>query len=355
MTETVPDVSLTVCAGVDTHKDTHHAAIVDHLGRQLADREFPADPAGYRHLIDWIADCGVVTAVGVEGTGTYGAALTTSLQAAGLTVLEVDRPDRRARRSHGKSDPVDAYAAATAALTGRAATVPKSRGGDVEAIRLLHKARRSAVKDRAEAITTLKSIIVTAPEQLREQLRGLTRGKLIGTCVAFRPESVITGGLNAAAKTSLRSIARRIAHLTAEITELDRDLSHLTRRAAPELLELSGVGPDTAAQLLITVGDNRERITSEAALASTCGVAPIQASSGKTCRHRLNRGGDRQANRALHTIVLSRLQNDPRTKAYRDRRLAEGKTKREIIRCLKRAVAREIYRVLTSTERVDNS
>lgn len=354
MTETVPAVSLTVYVGVDTHKDTHHCAVIDHHGSKVGDRAFAADPTGYRQLLAWISSCGIVTAVGVEGTGTYGAGLTKRLLEVGLTVLEVDRPDRKARRSHGKSDPIDAYAAATAALTRRATTTPKTRDGDVETIRYLHKARKSAVKARAEAITSLKSMIITTPQQLREQLRRLTDGKLIATCAGLRPEPVATAGVLNGAKSALRSIARRITHLRAEIGELDRDLKLLTRRAAPELLALSGVGPETAAQLLITMGDNRERITSEAAFAHGCGVAPIQASSGKTCRHRLNRGGDRQANRALHIIVLSRLKTDSRTRDYMSKRTSEGKTKRETIRCLKRFVAREIYRVLNGPTPIDN-
>lgn len=346
MTETAPGVSLDIYAGVDTHKDTHHAAIVDHLGRRIADREFAADPTGYRQLLAWIAGAGTIAAVGIEGTGTYGAGLTATLRGADITVLEVDKPDRRARRPRGKSDPIDAYAAATAAASGRASTIPKTRDGDVEAIRFLHSARHSAVKARAEAQTQITSMIVTTPASLRTQLQPLTKSRLINTCAALRPEPVATGGVLAAAKTALRSTARRILELTEEIEAFDRQLQILTRRAAPDLLALPGVGPETTAQLLISIGDNRDRITSESAWANKCGVSPLQASSGKTRRHRLNRGGDRQANRALHTIATSRLQHDDRTRAYHDRRIAEGKSDREITRCLKRYIARETYRVL---------
>ncbi|MGU3436120.1 IS110 family transposase [Actinomycetes bacterium M1A6_2h] len=348
MTETPPDVSLAVYAGVDTHKDTHHAATIDHLGRHIADREFPATTAGYRALLTWMAGIGVISRVGVEGTGSYGAHLAAALRGAGITVVDVDRTDRRSRRFHGKSDPLDAYSAAAAALAERATTVPKTHDGDVESIRLLHNARRSAVKARAEAVTGLRSAIVTAPESLREQLRALTITALLTTCAALRPGPLTAGATLAAAKIALRSLAQRILDLEAEVKMLDNHLTAMVTHTAPTLIAAFGVGPETAAQLLITAGDNPDRITSEAAFASLCGVAPIPASSGKTTRHRLNRGGNRQANRALHVIVLSRLKHDDRTRAYRDRRLAEGKSKRDIIRCLKRAVAREIYRLLTT-------
>jgi len=347
MTETPPAVSLTVYVGVDTHKDTHHAAIVDSVGRQIGDREFPVTASGHRQLLAWLASTGIVARVGVEGTGSYGCALTTVLREAGLTVVDVDRPDRRARR-HGKSDPIDAYAAATAALSGRATTTPKTHDGNVEAIRFLRNARRSAVKARAEAMTTLKAMIVTVPEPVRESLHGLTDAQLLRTCARMRPAPITDGNITAAAVTSLRSLARRILELTDEERALTKQIRTLVAHTAPELLDRVGVGAETAAQLLTTFGDNRDRIVSEAAFASLCGVAPIPASSGKTHRHRLNRGGDRQANRALYIIVITRIAHDERTHNYVARRTTEGKTTREIIRCLKRAVAREIYRLLTS-------
>jgi transposase len=354
MTDVSTAVSLEIFVGVDTHKDTHHAAIIDHLGRPVADHQFDATPAGYRKLLSFITDAGVIASVGIEGTGTYGAGLTRVLTEAGLPVVEVDKPDRRARRARGKSDPVDAYAAATAALSGRATTIPKTRDGDSEALRFLSRTRALAVKARAEALTALRSMIVAAPEPLRGQLRHLTRTDLIGTCAGLRPDPVAAGGILAATKTALRSTARRITALSEEINALDTDLAVLTRRAAPALLAAPGIGIVTAAELLICVGDNPDRLRSEAAFATSCGVAPLPASSGKICRHRLNRGGNRQANRALHTIVISRLKTDTRTRDYMARRTEEGKTKREIIRCLKRYVAREIYRVLHPTQ-VDSS
>lgn len=349
MIETPADVSTAIVVGVDTHKDTHHAAIVDHLGRGIGDREFPATPAGYRQLLGWATAAGSITAVGVEGTGSYGLGLTRTLLGSGLEVVEVDRPDRRARHTHGKSDPIDAYAAAIAVISGRATTTPKRHDGQVEAIRLLHNTRRLAVKSRAEALTSLKSAIVTCPEPLRSQLAGLTRTVLITTCTGLRPHTG-TDTVLRAAKIALRSTAHRIRALTDEIDTLDAELDTLTTAAAPQLRARPGIGIDSAAQLLITVGANADRITSEAALAHLCGVAPLQASSGRTHRHRLNRGGDRQANRALHTIVIHRLRTDARTQAYRNRRRAEHKTNREINRCLKRALAREIYQLLVKNQ-----
>lgn len=347
MTENPPDVSLTVFAGGDTHKDTHHAAIIDHLGRGIGDREFPATAAGYRALLAWVRGAGVVARIGVEGTGSYGSALTAVLQEAGIEVVDVDRTDRQSRRFQGKSDSLDAYSAARLAAAGIARTVPKAHDGDVEAIRFLHNTRRTAVKSRAEAITALKSAVVNAPEPIREQLRDLATKALVEACAGLRPGTVEPGALAAAVKTALRSLARRIRMLDHEIAALEADLHPLVDDAAADLIARFGVGYETAAQLLVTVGDNPDRISNEAAFASLCGVAPIPASSGKTSRHRLNRGGNRQANRALHIIVLARLKRDPRTRAYRDKRLAQGKSKRDIIRCLKRAVAREMFQLLT--------
>ena len=235
-------------------------------------------------------------------------------------------------------------------MTGRATTVPKRHDGVVEAIRLLHNTRRLAVKARAEAMTSLRSMIVTAPEPLRSHLRVLSRAVLITTCAQLRPDSGHTDRTVHATKTALRSTARRIRTLSEEIGALDTDLDTLTRSAAPQLRARPGIGAETAAQLLITVGDNPHRISSEAALANLCGVAPLLASSGTTNRHRLNRGGDRQANRALHTILIHRLRTDPRTQAYRTRRAAEQKTPREIHRCLKRAIAREVYQLLVKNQ-----
>jgi transposase len=322
-----------VTAGVDTHGDTHHAAVVDSVGRHLSDREFPATPVGYRRLVAWLMAAGDVQRVGVEGTGTYGAALTRLLHQHGLEVVEVDRPDRKLRRQKGKSDPTDAYAAALAALSGRATATPKARNGAVESIRAMRVVRRSAVKARTQTINQLKALLVTAPADLRQQLRGLGTPTLIRTCAGLRPgNDVVNPGTST--KIALRMLARRYQALTAEIEETGKALAALIDAAAPTLLELPGVGVEVAGQLLVTAGDNPQRLRSEASFAHLCGAAPLPASSGRTDRHRLNRGGDRAANNALYTVVLSRLRHHERTQDYARRRRAQGLSSREIIRCL---------------------
>ncbi|MGC5172097.1 IS110 family transposase [Microbacterium sp. DT81.1] len=337
-----------VTGGVDTHGETHHAAVVDHVGRELGDREFPTTPSGYRALLSWLRGHGQLHGVGIEGTGTYGAGLSRHLRAAGVQVVEVDRPDRKARRSKGKSDPLDAYSAARAALAGRATGAPKGRDGRIEAIRALRVARSSAVKARSQATNQLKALLVTAPEQLREQLRGLTTTALIAACARFHPATDLTDP-ERATKTALRRLARRHQFLTEEIAAADAELRGLVTATAPRLIAIPGVGTEVAGQLLTTVGDNLDRLHSEAAFAHLCGVAPIPASSGKTRRHRLNRSGDRGANNALYVVVLRRLRYDERTRTYAARRTAEGLSKPEIIRCLKRYVARELFNALQPT------
>jgi transposase len=335
--------TMRVIGGVDTHKDTHHAAVIGMSGRRLADREFPATTSGYAALAEWLAGYGRVTAAGVEGTGSYGAGLARHLTAAGIPVCEVDRPDRRARRASGKSDPLDAYAAA---LSGRAATVPKTRDGIVEAIRALHTARASAVKARRAAISQIRALLITAPAPLREQIPGPSATAVVSACLRLRPGTALHDPA-AATRHALRALARRHRQLTDEITDLNAQIEPLVTRAAPGLLALHGVGPETAAQLLTTAGDNPHRLRSEAAFAALCGASPVPASSGKTRRHRLNRGGDRQANRALHVIAIARLRTDPQTRAYRDRRARQQLSSREITRCLKRYIAREVYHAIT--------
>jgi transposase len=336
-----------VIGGVDTHGATHHAAAILMTGRRLADREFPATSSGYADLLTWLASFGRLAAIGVEGTGSYGAALARHLRAAGLTVVEVDRPDRKDRRRRGKSDPLDAYRAAEAVLSGRAATVPKTADGIVEAIRALHTTRASAIKARRAALCQLRALLVTAPPCLREQLTGLRAPALATACLALVPGPDLADPA-AATRCALAALARRHQALTAEITALDAQIKPLVDQAAPALVALHGAGPETAAQLLITAGDNPQRLRSEAAFAALCGVSPIPASSGQTHRHRLNRGGDRQANRALHVIAIARLRTDPATRAYRDRRAAQQLSNRDITRCLKRYLAREVYHALTS-------
>jgi transposase len=340
-----------VTGGVDTHRDTHTAAAVDGQGRMLGHQQFPATAAGYTALLAWLRAFGKLVLVGVEGTGSYGAELASHLQQAGVAVVEVDRPDRAARRRDGKSDPLDAEAAARAAQSGRAEGLPKQRGGPVQALAALRVARRSAVDQRSDAQRQIKSLIVTAPEALRAQLRPLTDTELIRHCATRRPDPTRAADPQTATVLALRSLARRHQQLTDEINQLDKLITPLVRRINPTLYAIFGLGPDTAGQLLVTAGNNPDRLRSEAAFAMLCGAAPLPASSGRTDRHRLNRGGDRQANAALYRIVLTRLRHDPRTRAYVERRTADGLSKKEIMRCLRRYVAREVYAALTHTRK----
>lgn len=345
---TMPDPDqILVFGGVDTHLDTNTVAVVDAHGRMLGHATFPATPLGYRQLHRWILGHGQVVRVGIEGTGSYGAGLARYLRSQKTTMIEVDRPDRKARRTRGKTDPLDAEAAARAVLNSTATGTPKDRDGNIEALRMLRITRRSAVKARAKAITQLKSLIVTAPAELREQLRHLSKAQLLKTCARLRPETDHIADPLHAAKYALRSLAQRIAELTAEITAVEKHLEPLVKAINPTLYNLHGLGPDTAGQLLVTAGQNHSRITSPASLARLCGTAPIPASSGRTDRHRLNRGGDRQANAALHRIIIVRLKTHQPTRDYYQRRKAEGLGRKDIIRCLKRNLSREIYRALT--------
>lgn len=340
---TAPD-AIDVVAGVDTHKDTHHVAVVTMTGGKLGDMQVPATPVGYTQLLEFVASFGRITLIGVEGTNSYGAGLARYLTASGVTIREVIRP-KRAQRRRGKSDPIDAYAAAAQALAEpEALPVAKTSDGIVERIRVLLTARRSAVKARTAASRQIGSLLITAPDALRAKYARLESPELIETLAATRPGSDDSVATTTA--VTLRKLARRHRYLTMEIEETDDDLRELVTRAAPALLAAKGVGVVTAATLLITAGDNPDRLRSESAFAALCGAAPIPASSGKTNRHRLNRGGDRQANWALHQIALVRIACDPRTKAYRARLTARGKSIKEIFRCLRRAIAREVYHLL---------
>ncbi|MFE2696373.1 IS110 family RNA-guided transposase [Streptomyces mirabilis] len=336
---------IAVVGGIDTHTDLHQAAVIDGIGRHLATEQFETTPEGYQRLLDWLRSHGEVLAVGVEGTGAYGAEIARFLTANQVTVVEVDRPDRKARRDNGKSDPIDAYGAATAVLSGRAGGTPKSRDGIVEAIRALRVVRKSAVKARTQAINQIRTLIVTAPSVVRDKLRGLSTRQLVDTLTRFRPAGELDDPV-CAVKIALRRLARRYQQLDEEIKDADKEIGPLVTQAAPRLIALPGVGPETAGQLLASAGDNPGRLRSEASFAHLCGVAPVPASSGRTHRHRLNRGGDRAANNALHTIVLVRMNYDQRTREYVARRTAEGMAKKDIVRCLKRFVAREIYKHL---------
>ena len=293
---------------------------------------------------------GALTRVGVEGTGSYGAGLARHLSAAGVAVVEVNRPNRQMRRRRGKTDTVDAEAAARAALDGAAVCVPKSADGTVEAIRMVSVARR-AVKARTHGhANQINGLAVSAPEHLKDHLRGLSTRAVVEVCARWRPESS-PDTVTAAAKTALRSLARRHQALTAETAQLDAELRSLCEQANPALLAAVGVGAETAAALLVAAGDNPQRMRSEASFAALCGACPVEASSGQTVRHRLNRGGNRHANNALWRIALTRLRCDERTIAYAARRRGEGKTKRETLRCLKRHIAREVYRLITDRRR----
>ncbi|BCJ47861.1 IS110 family transposase [Actinoplanes ianthinogenes] len=347
---TPDDAAIDVFGGVDTHQDTHTAAVIDLVGRVLGTQQFPATAAGYCALLAWMRALGRLGGVGVEGTGAYGAGLTRLLRDQDVTVIEVDRPDRKTRRFQGKSDPIDAIQAAKAALAGERTGVPQQRDGRVEALRNLRVSRRSAIDQRADTQRQIKTLIVTAADDLRTQLRGLSVSNLVATCANLRPERADAGSPVTATKIALRSLARRHQQLTIEIADLDELLEPLTAAINPGLRAANGVGADVAGQLLVTAGENHDRLGSEPAFAMLCGVAPIPASSGKTTRHRLNRGGDRQANKALYRVVLCRLRWDPDTRAYAERRTKEGLSKKEIIRCLKRYVARELYQLITSND-----
>jgi transposase len=336
-----------VVGGVDTHKDIHVAAAVDDVGRILGTAEFPTTTRGYQALLAWLGRFGVVARVGVEGTGAYGAGLARYLAKAGVDVVEVDRPNRQTRRRRGKSDPVDAEVAARAALCGEASGRPKSRTGTVEMIRALRVARRSARKARTQAVNQIRDLIITAPDELRATLRDLTLKEVVDRATRWRPGPVTSP--TAATKLALSVLAQRYQALGADMERLDVELDRLVAETAAPLLARKGLGTDTIAALLVAAGDNPQRLKSEASFAALCGASPVDASSGKHQRHRLNRAGDRQANEALWRVVLVRMGTDPRTKDYVARRLKEGKSKKEAIRCLKRYVAREIYRELMAS------
>ena len=334
-----------VTGGVDTHADVHVAAAVDHNGWVLAIESFAADAAGYEALLGWLREFGPIERVGVEGTGSYGVGLARFLTATDIEVVEVDRPNRQTRRKVGKSDPVDAVAAARAALSGAAAVIPKSRNGPMEQMRVLLIARRSARHQRIQTLNQLRQLVFTAPEPIRIRFKDRYQTGLVNEAAAMRPRP----GADPVAFTTnlvIRNLARRVKALTTEMRAIDQTLITLIGDAAPSLLELHGLGPDTAASLLVTAGDNPERLRSERSWAALCGVTPIPASSGKTTRYRLNRGGDRNANAALHRIVLTRMSSHAETRRYVTRRRTEGLTTAEIMRCLKRYVARQTFKHL---------
>jgi transposase len=333
-----------ITGGVDTHLEVHVAAALDERGGLLGTASFATTPAGYRELVEWFASLGTVVLIGVEGTGSYGAGLTRHLQDLGIAVVEVDRPNRQRRRRQGKSDTHDAISAARAAFAGDALGAPKVRDGNVEAIRVLRLARSSAKRDRTRALNQMRALVTTAPDELRSQLRGLSISRLVRAAAGFRPAG--RTDVTNANRVALKTLARRVLELDDEIAMLDELLTPLVVETAPAMLARIGVGTDTAGALLVAAGENTSRIRNERSFARLCGAAPLDASTGKQQRHRLNRGGDRQANSALWRIVITRLSYDPATRRYLQRRCAEGKTKTEAIRCLKRYIARELYACL---------
>ena len=330
-----------ITGGVDTHADMHVAAALDPIGGLLGVQEFPATAAGDAGLLSWLGGFGTVALVGIEGTGSYGAGLARHVTAAGIRVVEVDRSDRQDRRRQGKSDSLDAVSAARAAQSGRARGAPKGRDGSVEAVRTLMVAKRSARSERTQAINQARSLVLTGPDDLRARFASHATADLVSETASLRPRPGDVVGY--ATRIALRELGRRAEFLDGQLELLDDLIVPLVAAHAPGLLALYGVGPDTAALLLIAAGDHPERLRSEAAWAHLCAVAPIPASSGKTTRYRLNPGGDRQANHALWRIVITRMSSHPATRAYVERRTTEGLSKKEIMRCLKRYVARQVY------------
>ena len=339
-----------VYGGVDTHQDIHVAAVIDEVGTLLATKSFPTSPLGLRNLHRWLTSHGRLVKVGVEGTGTYGLGLQRVLQDAGLEVVEVNRPNRQLRRAKGKSDTVDAESAARAVLAGHATSVPKRHDGIVESIRVVLIAHTSTKQALQKVDGRIRSLTITAPQALRVQFTGLSPWERANQAAGLRP-GTDHGEVSAATKLALRTLGRQRHLLAADLKDLEAELEQLTIQANPGLRQVPGVGPVVAATLMTTAGDNPQRMTSEAAFAALCGVSPVSASSGKTTAMRLNRGGNRQANSALFRVALVRMSHkDPATMDYIARRTAEGMSKKAILRCLKRAIARQIYRHLVNPQ-----
>ena len=343
----IVDSARQIVGGVDTHRDSNVAAVVDMNGGLLGIESFPTTAEGHRSLSLWMTGFGTIERVGIEGTGAYGAGVARHLQRCGVVVIEVDRPERQKRRKQGKSDRLDSVEAARGALSGRCEGHAKSADSHAEALRALLVAKRSARSTRIRTIVQLRHLMFTAPDELRARLGSLSTTQLVNEAARLRPRPGGDVALHGV-KTAAVILARRVHALDAELAAIDEQITPLVKAAAPELLNVYGVGADTAAVLLVTAGDNVERITTEAKWAMLCGIAPIPATSGLTVNQfRLNHAGDRHANNAIWRIVITRLgQHEPRTVAYMQRRLAEGKSKRYIIRCLKRYVAREVFRAL---------
>jgi transposase len=306
-----------IVGGVDTHKDLHVAAVVDERDRVIGAQSFATTRQGYRQMLAWMRSFGDLQRVGVESTGSYGAGLLRFMQQAGIAVLEVTTPDEQDRRRRGKNDDLDAQNAAHAAFAGQRTVTPRSRDGMIESLRVLMACRKTAVAARRVALQLIQNTIVCAPDGLRDQLRSMTRMQLIRTLAAWRPDLTAYRDVEAAYRIAFKSLARRYLELHDEIADLDAMIAAIVDELAPNLVARNSIGHTGAAQLLLTAGDNPERLRSEASFASLCGVSPVPASSGKTVRHRLNRGGDRAANSALHIIAIGRLRTDQRDQALR--------------------------------------
>lgn len=343
MTTISGDTQLHVFGGVDTHRDTHHAVALNSQGLMLGDKEFSASSAGYRDLLEWMNMFGFIERIGVESTGSYGAGLARYLSSCDVRVVEINQPHAHTRLKVGKSDSIDAEAAARKVLNSRLSTQPKRTTGTIESIRVLRVARESAVKARSAALVQVQDLVTTAPAELRETLSAKGTRAKVTLCSSWRPDAARLDTPTQATKMALRVIAKRIHSLDDEIAMVDEQLDRLVRGVAPTLVSKVGIGTQHAAQLLITAGENIDRLTSEAAFARLCGVAPIPASSGQTHRMRLHRGGDRSANRTLHMIAVCRLRYDQRTIDYMNRRQAQGLSKKDVLRCLKRFIAREVF------------
>ncbi len=341
-----PDDAYDVVISIDTHWDFHVAVALAPNGGKLDEYRIPTIQRGYQALIGWTELFGSRPVFAMEGTSSFGAGLCLcrELLAAGFSVIEANRPDRSTRRRRGKDDSIDAEVAARAFLAGTTMSIPKSGAKHVEMIRMLKVAKDSAIDCRTKAINQIRALLVTAPPALRERLAGQSRGELISTCAAFRPGALACPLM--AAKRALRSLARRIQALDHELAELLSDLDAVTRAACPGLRQSYGIGVDGASILLTAAGDNPERLRSEASFAAPCGASPLPASSGTNRRHRLNRGGNRQANAALHRIAVVRLRYHQATRDYAERRRGEGLSNKEILCCLKRFIAREVFHLL---------
>ncbi|HIW30768.1 MAG TPA: IS110 family transposase [Candidatus Luteococcus avicola] len=349
-------LGLALVAGIDTHKDTHHVAIVDQVGRLIADHQFATTVEGYGQIVQFLHRHGNVSAVGVEGTGSYGAGVSRVLNAAGFRVLEVIRPNRQQRRAKGKSDPLDAEQAARTVLSGQGATTPKSASGAVECLRMLLTERRSANKSRTQTINQLHAVLVTAPDLVRNTYRDLITEQIITKAARSRPTAFDMADVTTTARIVLRRLATRAQQLQDEVRTIDAEMTALIAQINPAMLQINGMGPLTAATLLTAAGDNPERLASRAGFAALVGVAPVPASSGQRVRHRLSRGGNRHANSAIHRIILLRLRHhEARTTAYVTRRQAEGLSDRDIMRCLKRHVANEIFKAITAPQPADTT